>query len=249
VAAVNRGGIAAQPQIAAVFVSDRSAPGGAGTYARASNSGVSDVLAPSTTRTWAVAVGVTTQLSSAVMTDGTQAPGELEQISAFVNTVDLEAGRDELAQPEALAAWLADRGLAPAEVSVRNADLRRAIELREALRAVLLAHNDGQDVPAGAALTLEAAAQRARIRLRFLTDGQTQLEPAAGGVDAALGRLLAIVHGAIADGSWGRLKACREHSCAWAFYDHTRNHSRAWCDMQVCGNRAKARAYRRRHAQ
>ena len=184
-----------------------------------------------------------------VMADRSQAPGELEQVAAFVNTVDLESGRDELAAPEALAAWLAARALAPAELRVRTADPRRAIELREALRAVLLAHNEGQDVPAGAAQVLEAAAQRARIRLRFLSDGQTQLEPTAGGVDAALGRLLTIVHSAIANGSWTRLKACREHTCAWAFYDHTRNHSRAWCDMQVCGNRAKARAYRRRHAQ
>lgn len=183
------------------------------------------------------------------MTGGTQAPGELEQIAAFVNTADLETGRDELAEPEALAAWLVARRLAPAELRVRKADLRRAIELREALRAVLLAHNEDQDVPAGAAQTLEAAAQRASVRLRFLTDGQTQLEPTAVGVDAALGRLLAIVHGAIAEGSWTRLKACREHTCAWAFYDHTRNHSRTWCAMQVCGNRAKARAYRRRHAQ
>jgi predicted RNA-binding Zn ribbon-like protein len=183
------------------------------------------------------------------MTDRTRAPAELEQIAAFVNTVDLEAGRDDLAEPEALAAWLAARGLAPAELRVRKVDLRRAIELREALRAVLLAHTDGQKVPTRAAQILEAAAWRARIRLGFLTDGQTRLEPTAGGVDAALGRLLAIVHDAIADGSWTRLKACREHTCAWAFYDHTRNHSRAWCDMQVCGNRAKARAYRRRHAQ
>jgi predicted RNA-binding Zn ribbon-like protein len=65
-------------------------------------------------------------------------------------------------------------------------------------------------------------------------------------VTGALGRLLAIVSGAIADGSWERLKACREHSCEWAFYDHTKNRSGAWCTMDVCGNRAKARAYRER---
>ena len=66
-------------------------------------------------------------------------------------------------------------------------------------------------------------------------------------VDAGLGLLLSIVQGAIADGSWGRLKACRLHTCEWAFFDHTKNHSGAWCNMDVCGNRAKARTFRARH--
>jgi predicted RNA-binding Zn ribbon-like protein len=44
------------------------------------------------------------------------------------------------------------------------------------------------------------------------------------------------------------MKACREHTCEWAFYDHTKNHSGTWCTMQVCGNRTKARSYRKRRA-
>jgi predicted RNA-binding Zn ribbon-like protein len=47
--------------------------------------------------------------------------------------------------------------------------------------------------------------------------------------------------------SWERLKACRAEDCRWAFLDDAKNHSRAWCSMKVCGNRAKARAYRERH--
>jgi predicted RNA-binding Zn ribbon-like protein len=89
---------------------------------------------------------------------------------------------------------------------------------------------------------------RSRVRLRFDQGAAGRLESEAKGVDAAIGRLLAIVHDAMAEGTWTRLKACREHACEWAFFDQTRNHSRAWCDMQVCGNRAKARTYRRRHA-
>jgi predicted RNA-binding Zn ribbon-like protein len=46
------------------------------------------------------------------------------------------------------------------------------------------------------------------------------------------------------DGSWSRLKACRQ--CGWAFYDYSRNRSGSWCSMQLCGNRTKTRAYRRR---
>ena len=38
-----------------------------------------------------------------------------------------------------------------------------------------------------------------------------------------------------------RLKICP--NCHWLFLDRSRNHSRAWCDMAVCGNRVKARRH------
>jgi predicted RNA-binding Zn ribbon-like protein len=46
------------------------------------------------------------------------------------------------------------------------------------------------------------------------------------------------------DGSFARLKACR--NCRWSFYDYSPNRSATWCSMQICGNRTKTRAYRRR---
>jgi predicted RNA-binding Zn ribbon-like protein len=175
-----------------------------------------------------------------------QAPGELEHVRAFVNTIDIEEGREELSSPQNLADWLTTRGLAEDDLHASRADLRRATELREALRALLLAHNHAASPPQPAVETLDMASCRARLRLRFDHRGVALLEPERGGVDGALGRLLAIVHGSIAQGTWERLKACREHTCEWAFYDHTKNHSGAWCTMDVCGNRAKARAYRER---
>ena len=177
-----------------------------------------------------------------------QAPGALEHVRAFVNTAELEEGTDELVSAAALARWLADRGLAPPGARASGTDLRHAVAVREALRAILLAHNGGAGPPASAHLTLDRAARRARLRLRFDERGGAALEPEAGGVDGALGCLLAIVHGSIASGTWQRLKACRQRSCEWAFYDHTKNRSGAWCNMQECGNRAKARAYRERRA-
>jgi predicted RNA-binding Zn ribbon-like protein len=173
-----------------------------------------------------------------------EAPGQLERVREFVNTLDVEAGTEALGSPAALGQWLAERGLGP--VRATREDLRRAVELREALRAVLLAHTNRLPVPAPAAAALDQAARRARLRLRFGDGATAVLEPEAAGVAGALGRLLAIVSGAIADGTWQRLKACREDSCEWAFYDHTKNRSGAWCTMDVCGNRAKARAYRER---
>jgi len=176
-----------------------------------------------------------------------RAPGDLELVRAFVNTVDIEQGEERLASPAALAAWLTEHGLTPAGLRATAGDLGHAIELREALRAVLLTHNPQAPAPATAVQALDAAACRARLQLRFDDRAQATLQSEADGVDGALGRLLAIVHAAIAQGTWSRLKACHEHTCEWAFYDHTKNRSGAWCNMRVCGNRAKARAYRERH--
>ena len=174
------------------------------------------------------------------------APGELERVRDFVNTLDVETGDDALSSPDALRAWLESRGLGPSRGASR-ADLVAARRLREAIRALLL-ENNGLSVRKEAALTLNRTAARAHVGLRFDSGGEVRLEPAARGVDAALGRILAIAASAMADGTWTRLKACRADDCHWAFYDHARNHSRHLCSMAVCGNRTKARNYRRRHA-
>lgn len=176
------------------------------------------------------------------------APGELERVRRFVNTRHARRGADALSDTASAAEWFAEESLAPLPLRATRADLARAIELREALLTVLAAHNAGEGVPIAVSRTLDAAARRARLRLHFDDAGGGSLGPEAGGVDGALGRLLAIVHDAIAQGTWSRLKACREPTCAWAFYDHTKNRSGAWCSMEGCGNRAKARAYRERHA-
>ena len=174
------------------------------------------------------------------------APGELERVRDFVNTFDVESGADELSSPEALRVWLHGHGLSPGRAATR-ADLVAARRLREAIRALLL-ENNGLSVRKEAALTLHRTAARAWVSLRFDSGGRVRLESAARGVDAALGRLVAIAASAMADGTWARLKACRADDCHWAFDDHARNHSRHWCSMAVCGNRTKARTYRQRHA-
>lgn len=174
------------------------------------------------------------------------APGDLEAVREFVNTVDIEDGSEELSDPEALAVWLTDHGLVQTRPDATAADLRRALDVREALRTLLLANNGGAADP-DATETLHTAAERAHVALDFTPDG-AHLEPRAGGVDGALGRLLGRVHAAMHDGTWARLKACPWHTCHYAFYDHTKNRSGVWCNMEVCGNRAKAKAYRERHA-
>ena len=83
----------------------------------------------------------------------------------------------------------------------------------------------------------------------MLAGSATRFEPVAGGVDGALGQIVAAIHAGIAEGTWERLKACERDVCRWAFYDHSKNRSGHWCSMAVCGQREKnRRAYRRRRA-
>jgi predicted RNA-binding Zn ribbon-like protein len=69
--------------------------------------------------------------------------------------------------------------------------------------------------------------------------------PATAATDAVGAILLAAARMAAA-GAWPRLKLCAAETCRWAFFDESRNRSRSWCSMDVCGNRAKARSFRAR---
>lgn len=77
-------------------------------------------------------------------------------------------------------------------------------------------------------------------------DGQAHLEAQTPGADGALGRLLLIAYEAMEHGEWRRLKACRNDTCRWGFYDHSRDRSKTWCSMEVCESQVKSRAYRAR---
>ena len=175
------------------------------------------------------------------------APGPLALVQAFANTV-AEEGHfrwEAIGDPDSLRSWLKGRGLLAGGELVWEADVARAKEVRKALRS-LLAANNGRGADPAAIRELNLAAERARLTVRFGADGRATLEPDAGGVDGALGRVLAAVHAGMEEGTWGRLKSCANATCGWAFYDRSKNRSGRWCSMEVCGNRTKTRAYRRR---
>jgi predicted RNA-binding Zn ribbon-like protein len=171
------------------------------------------------------------------MSDVEPAPGRLALVQAFVNTVDLEHGREMLSSPERLSTVLGELGLLEGSVRATRANLARAFTLRHALRSLALANNGGTAAPA-----LEA-----QLVVRIDRDAAA-LTPARRDVDGALAELVGIVYTAMADGTWPRLKACRRDVCGWLFYDRSRNHSAVWCQMAVCGNRTKTKAYRSRRA-
>jgi predicted RNA-binding Zn ribbon-like protein len=177
------------------------------------------------------------------------APGRLRLVQAFINTLDVGDGRDAFVTPAALERWLTRRQLlGRADTPPDESDRRRALAVREALRTLLAGREGAVDPDArhNALRTLDRASRRARLTVRFDGD-RSALHPTRGGVDGALGRILAEAALSMAEGSWTRLKVCRNGGCRWAFYDASRNRSGHWCSMAVCGNRMKSRTYRARH--
>jgi predicted RNA-binding Zn ribbon-like protein len=138
----------------------------------------------------------------------------------FLNTVDVEAGTDVIEDPVRWAGWLAERELVPGEVEPAG--------VRATLRA---AAGD----PTATAVSVAAPV------VVTVTEGMPRMQArdVVGAVLAAASRLAVL-------GRWDRVKICPADDCRWAFYDRSRNHSRTWCSMQVCGNREKARAWRER---
>jgi predicted RNA-binding Zn ribbon-like protein len=186
--------------------------------------------------------------SGAQMTEQSigQAPGALATVQAFVNTRDIEQATDELTSPAALAEWLRTAGLLDAqEPAVSQQDLDLAIRLREALRGVLRAHA-GHDTASAAAAKLAKIAAGLPARIEVGPDGQVRPAATGPGTRAALARLLLIAAEAGTAGTWARLKACSADDCQWAFYDRSPTRNGCWCSMQICGSRAKSRAYRQR---
>jgi predicted RNA-binding Zn ribbon-like protein len=173
------------------------------------------------------------------------APGALGLVQEFINTLDLDSGTDDLCDPPALASWMSARELAPRRSTAAAGEVAVAHDVRDGLRALCLVHS-GEPVERDAVARLDARAHDLPLRVAFDREDSPRLEAATGGVLGALGRLLAIVEQARVEGTWERLKICRDDACQWAFYDSSRNRSGTWCSMAVCGNRAKARAYRQR---
>lgn len=176
------------------------------------------------------------------------APPYLRFVADFINTVDVEAGEDELTTPEELAAWIrqrAEAGDLHEDALVGKGDLERALRMREALRALAMANHEGED-NAAALAELNGFAGTLPLAVRFGQGAEASLQPAVSGVDGALAMLVAGVYRGMLEGTWRRLKICASDTCRWAFYDRSKNRSGTWCSMAVCGNRTKVRKYQQR---
>jgi predicted RNA-binding Zn ribbon-like protein len=170
--------------------------------------------------------------------------GEIDLLVGFVNTADLEEGTDAIASPDLLRTWIAEHA-GEYLPEVDEQDRLRVLELRESLRALLRANNGGEAADREPQ-PLREAAGRSRYRLSFDGAGHLSLAPARADLTGFESRLLLAIERLQSEQAWPRLKACTDDECQWAFYDTTRNRSRTWCSMDVCGNREKTRRYRSR---
>lgn len=147
----------------------------------------------------------------------------------FLNTLDVEDETDAMADLEEWRGWVtSELGIDGARETTRTRDAAR--QLRTHLR----------DSVAGTAV---GATQTVPIAVELDASG------ARLAADTVTGRIAVAVARLAVEGRWERVKICPADDCRVAFYDESRNHSRQWCSMRVCGNRAKARAHRQRTAE
>lgn len=184
-------------------------------------------------------------------------PDRLWLVRSLLNSLDAENGADDLADVDRFRGWLrehaalameqgepatADRLVAAADTAT-STDLELARRVRQELRAEAVAHH-GDEARDPSALDRLSA----EVPLAVRWSPGPALAPAGTGVRAVLGDVLAEILLAEADGRWVRMKICPADDCQVAYYDTSKNASRRWCSMEVCGNRAKTREYRKRHA-
>ncbi len=128
-----------------------------------------------------------------------------------------------------------------------------AIQLRESIHDVGAALGLQAKPPEGALASLSA------LHAQFVAEAELspgvlscrwQWRVRASPVEAALGPIALSAVRLFTEGDFHRIRECGGHACGWLFYDRSKNNRRRWCEMEVCGNRAKQRrlAARRREA-
>lgn len=175
-------------------------------------------------------------------------PDEVDSLIKFVNTHPNAEQGEVLDSGAALTAWLIEHDLAKHDLRASDADAACARGMRDALGAILVHRagpldGDDQDVAAAESVLREWAVAHP-VRVSVGLHG-TAISPASDGALDRLAVIVAIVATG-GDGSWWhRLKACRNPVCHGAFFDLSRNTSRAF-DSSTCSTRIGMRAHRAR---
>ena len=124
-------------------------------------------------------------------------------------------------------------------------------ELREAAADILYAAVDDRTPAASQIKSLERFFKEAREHQRLAWSGSRlvwEWPASEGGAELPLWMLALSTTRLLTSADMGRLRACEKPDCRWLFLDTSKNHTRRWCDMKVCGNRMKARRFQARHA-
>jgi predicted RNA-binding Zn ribbon-like protein len=171
-------------------------------------------------------------------------PEPREDLRAYEDLVEwgLQAGTIAPSDAQALRAQAARRPRA-----ARGA-LAGARDLREAIFEVFSAVAGDREIPQAALDRVNGALPAALARLRLERTGAGAAWSWTGGTD--LDRVTWPVLRAAAllltGPDLAHVRECAAPDCAWLFVDSSRNGTRRWCDMAVCGNREKARRFQRR---
>jgi predicted RNA-binding Zn ribbon-like protein len=183
----------------------------------------------------------------------------------FINTrgshFDADA-REYVGDYADLVAWLracddgldtrqATRLLAEAREHPRKAAdvFAKSRELRALLYRVIAARANG-DAPARADLDAFNRETQSALAHRRLAPGERWRWSwnDEGALELPLRLVLASCVDLLLDDDPSRLRQCpAPDGCGWLFYDTSRNATRRWCSMQMCGNGAKARRFQKRH--
>jgi predicted RNA-binding Zn ribbon-like protein len=168
------------------------------------------------------------------------APEPLLLVQLFVNTHNYGVHPDRLDSPQSANMWLDSHGH-----SIARSDHGALLELREALRHVLLSNTGHADTQL-ATRELRRAMRNPILSVSFHDHGTAQLHGTGKKLEQFTSTIAATIAATTADGRWQRLKACGNPECHVAFYDHTKNNSGRYCSPDICANRTRQRAHRQR---
>jgi predicted RNA-binding Zn ribbon-like protein len=174
----------------------------------------------------------------------------------LVNTLDWRFGtrgqQELLTSYDDLLQFTRQSKLLPVSpVAAKNAGaqaLKSCIELREALAEIFYARLDRRPSSAAARQRLERFFKEARSRqsLNWTESPRLQWEWPAQRSDASLpvSALALSASDLMTSDDVDLIRACDDPECRWLFLDTSKNHSRRWCEMRLCGNRMKARRFK-----
>jgi predicted RNA-binding Zn ribbon-like protein len=184
----------------------------------------------------------------------------------FINTLDnrprLELVIELLETYDDLLQWSVEAGALPSfparalcleaqrEPVSANAALKNAIRLRECLYRIFTQIARGKPTSPTdlAALDTFRVAAQGRLQLIARTNGfRLEWRDKPVGLEAPLWRVARSATDLLTSPDLQLVRECEDDACRWLFVDRSRNHSRRWCDMKVCGNRIKARTFYRQH--
>jgi predicted RNA-binding Zn ribbon-like protein len=130
--------------------------------------------------------------------------------------------------------------------------LSQAIEIRESIYAIFSAIAAKREIPGGVLETFNAALAAALEYARIIPSDEGFIWGWSGEreLDRMLWPILWIAAELLTSDDLDRVGECADdRGCGYLFFDTSRNRSRRWCNMQTCGNRAKAmRHYKRKTA-